>query len=176
MEQTLEANAMGARPSGAAPLERWALRAILVLTVVGMGVAGYLVKLHADIAGNPKRGLCTFTETISCDKVLASSYAKFGDIPVALIGLLGFALLFGMALWRVIGQDRTPRWLPLALMLTAGFGLAFELVMTWVEFFVIEAVCPYCLTALACIAASFVAAVCAWWLGRILPSMEVHHA
>jgi uncharacterized membrane protein len=61
-------------------------------------------------------------------------------------------------------------------MLTAGFGLAFELVMTWVEFFVIEAVCPYCLTALACIAASFVAAVCAWWLGRILPSMEVHHA
>ena len=175
MEQTLDPSAMGARAGGAAPLERWAVRAILVLTLGGMGVAGYLVKLHADIAGNPKRGLCTFTETISCDKVLASSYAKFGDIPVALIGLLGFALLFSMALWRVIGQDRTPNWLPLALMLTAGFGLAFELAMTWVEFFVIEAVCPYCLTALAFIAGTFLAAVAAWRGAATVNSGEVRN-
>jgi uncharacterized membrane protein len=107
---------------------------------------------------------------------LKSSYAKFGDILVALIGHLGFALLFGMALWRVIGQDRTPSWPPLALMLTAWFGLAFELVMTWVEFFVIETVCPYCLTALACITASCVAAVLAWRGSRTLSSVEVRHA
>jgi len=175
MEQTLEANAMGARARGAASHERWALRAVLVLTLAGVGVAGYLVKLHADITGNPRGGFCTFTDTISCDKVLASPYARIAGIPVALIGLLGFALLFSIALWRVIGQDRTPNWLPLALMLTAGFGLAFELAMTWVEFFVIEAVCPYCLTAVAFIAGTFLAAVAAWRGAATVNSGEVRN-
>jgi uncharacterized membrane protein len=49
-------------------------------------------------------------------------------------------------------------------MVVAGLGLLFELVMTWVEFFVIEAVCPYCLTALGLIGATFGASVVAWRL------------
>jgi uncharacterized membrane protein len=164
-----------ASAAGLSPSERWALRTVLILTLAGMGVAGYLVRLHAVIAGNPRRGVCTFTDTISCDVVLASPYAAFGPIPVALIGLLGFALLFGMALWRTLGQDRTPTWLPLALMLTAGFGLAFELVMTWVEFFVIKAVCPYCITALAFISGTFAASLWAWRAAGTAPSTEGPH-
>lgn len=148
--------------SGGRAAERLALWAALAFSLGGAGVAGYLVHLHGRIAGNPKRGLCTFTDTISCDAVLASPYAAFGPIPVALIGLLGFALLAGLAAWRLWGGARSPRWLPATLALVAGFGLAFELVMTWVEFFVIRAVCPYCLTALGLIAATFVAAVVAW--------------
>jgi uncharacterized membrane protein len=142
--------------------ERCALWAALVLSLGGAGVAGYLVYLHERIAGNPKRGLCTFTDTISCDVVLASPYAAFGPIPVALIGLLGFVVLAGLAAWRLWGGARSPHWLSAALTLVAGFGLLFELVMTWVEFFVIRAVCPYCLTALGLIAGTFVAATLAW--------------
>jgi len=145
--------------------ERWALRLAVALSLGGAGVAGYLVHLHGLIAGNPKRGLCTFTDTISCDAVLASPYAAFGPIPVALIGLLGFAVLAALACWRLLGGPQTPRWLPAALALVAGFGLLFELVMTWVEFFVIQAVCPYCLTALGFIAGTFVAATVAWRAG-----------
>ena len=156
--------------------ERIALWMVLLFTLGGGAVAGYLVWLHAKIAGNPRKGLCTFTGTISCDKVLASPYAEIAGIPLGVIGFVGFALLFGLAAWRLFGRHRSPRSLPAILTLTAGFGLAFEVVMTWVELFVIEAVCPYCLTALAFITASFIAAVCAWRLGRILPSMEVHHA
>jgi uncharacterized membrane protein len=142
--------------------ERWPLRLALAFSLGGATVAAYLVRLHAVIAGNPKRGVCTFTDTISCDVVLASPYAAFGPIPVALIGLLGFVVLAGLATWRLWGGARAPRWLLAALALVAGFGLLFELVMTWVEFFVIRAVCPYCLTALALIAGTFVAATMAW--------------
>ncbi|MCX5733079.1 MAG: vitamin K epoxide reductase family protein [candidate division NC10 bacterium] len=74
------------------------------------------------------------------------------------------------------GRPRTPRWIPATLAVLSGLGLTFELVMTRVEFFVIRAVCPYCLTALACIAASFVAAVIAWRGSRILSSVETRHA
>jgi uncharacterized membrane protein len=142
--------------------ERWPLRLALAFSLGGAAVAAYLVRLHAVIAGNPKRGVCTFTDTISCDVVLASPYAAIGPIPVALIGLLGFAILAALAAWRLWGGARSPRWLPSALALVAGFGLLFELVMTWVEFFVIRAVCPYCLTALALIAGTFAAAAWAW--------------
>ena len=156
--------------------ERWALRLALALSLGGVGVAAYLVTLHAAIAGNPKRGLCTFTDTISCDKVLASPYAAIGPIPVALLGLAGFALLFAMALWRLLGGPRTPRWLPATLAVVSGLGLAFELVMTWVEFFVIRAVCPYCLTALAFIAGTFAAAAWAWRAAAQAKTEEGRHA
>jgi uncharacterized membrane protein len=157
-------------------MERWALVGVLCCTAAGAGVAGYLVYLHGRIAGSPTRGLCTFTDTISCDKVLASPYAAIGPIPLALIGLAGFALLFAMALWRLLGGPRTPRWLPATMAVVSGLGLAFELVMTWVEFFVIRAVCPYCLTALAFIAGTFAAAAWAWRAAAQATTEEGLHA
>lgn len=162
-------------PSGLCAVERWAMVGVLVCTAAGAGVAGYLVSLHVRIAGSATRGLCTFTDTISCDKVLASPYAAFGPIPVALIGLAGFALLFGMAFWRLVGGARSPGWLPAALAAVAGLGLLFELVMTWVEFFVIRAVCPYCLTALALIAGTFAAAAVGWRAASRTVTQEDSH-
>lgn len=141
--------------------EAWALRAVLVCTAAGGVIAAYPLKLHAAIAGTATRGLCTSNDTLSCDKVLASAYAEIAGIPVALVGLLGFGLLFGLAAWRLRQGSGSPRWLPSALALAAGAGLLFELGMTWIEVFVIRALCPYCLTAFALLTASFVAAVLA---------------
>jgi uncharacterized membrane protein len=161
---------------GSSPTECWALRLALALSLGGAGVAGYLVHLHGRIAGNPKRGLCTFTDTISCDAVLASPYAAIGPIPVALVGLLGFAVLAALAAWGLRLGQHGPRWLPAVLALTAGFGLAFELVMTWIEVYVIEAVCPYCLTALGFITATFIASLVAWQAARRRATEEIRHA
>jgi uncharacterized membrane protein len=139
-------------------------------------VAAYLLALHAAIAGNPNGGLCTFTVTISCDKVLASPYAEIAGVPVALIGLGGFALLFGLAAWRLFWGERSPRWIPVVLVITAGVGLAFELGMTWLELFVIEAVYPYCLMALGLITTTFTAALVAWRASLREPRGGRHHA
>jgi uncharacterized membrane protein len=176
MDETIDLPVLRASGSVVTPTGQWALRLILAFTLAGCIVAGYLVTLHAAIAGNPKRGLCTFTDTVSCDKVLASPYAEIGGVPVALIGLGGFALLFGLAAWRLLAGEGSPRWLPAVLALTAGVGLAFELGMTWVEFFVIEAVCPYCLTALGLITATFTAALVAWRASLRGPGGGRYHA
>jgi uncharacterized membrane protein len=152
--------------SALSPREAWSLRLLSVTTLSGMAVAGYLLSLHARIAGDPARGLCTFTETISCDKVLASPYAEIGGVPVALIGLMGFAILCLLAAWRLWVPERSPRNLPAVLALGAGLGLCFELGMTWVEVFIIQALCPYCLTALGLIGSTFVAALWAWQAAR----------
>jgi uncharacterized membrane protein len=176
METTIDLPVLDSANDLMTSTERWALRLTLIFTLAGGIVAAYLVMLHAAIAGNPKRGLCTFTDTISCDKVLASPYAEVGGIPVALIGLGGFALLFSLAAWRLLSGERRPRWLPVILVITAGAGLAFELAMTWVEFFVIEAVCPYCLIALGLITATFTAALVAWRASLRGPVGGRHHA
>jgi uncharacterized membrane protein len=176
MESTIGSAARHSNRNVLAPRERGALWAIMAFSLGGGIVAGYLVKLHAAIAGNPKRALCTFTDTISCDKVLASPYAEIAGIPVALIGLLGFAGLSGLAAWRLLRGEYSPRQLPAILALVAGLGLLFELAMTWVEFFVIEAVCPYCITALGFITATFVASLVAWRAARHPQAKEVLHA
>jgi len=145
---------------------RTALWLVLVLSGVGMAVAYYLVTLHAAIAKNPHRGLCTLTDTISCDAVLASPYAEIAGLPVALIGVAGFAGLFGLAAICLFMPQWGPCKLRAALVLVAAVGLCFELAMTGVEVFIIQAVCPYCLTALALIGGTFLAALWAWRCGR----------
>ena len=141
---------------------RTALWLVLLLSGMGMAVAYYLVTLHAAIARNPHRGLCTFTDTISCDAVLASPYAEIAGVPVALIGVAGFAGLFGLAAVCLFIPQWGPCKMRAVLVLVAAVGLCFELVMTGVEVVIIQAVCPYCLTALGLIAGTFLAALWAW--------------
>ena len=142
--------------------ERRALTLAILLSGAGAGVAAYLLRLHVAIAGNPRRGLCTFTAALSCDAVLASPYAEIAGLPVALLGLVGFAVLCGLAAWRLWMPVRSPRLIPAVLTVAAGVGLCFELGMTWIEAFVIQALCPYCLTALGLISGTFLAALWAW--------------
>jgi len=149
--------------------ERRALTLTLLLSGAGVGIASYLLTLHAVIAGNPHRGLCTFNDTLSCDAVLASPYAEIAGLPVALLGLVGFAFLLGVAAWRLWIPEQSPRMLPALLALAAGLGLGFELGMTWIEVFVIQALCPYCLMALGLIAGTFLAALWAWRVASCRP-------
>lgn len=142
----------------------------MLLSGAGMAVAHYLVTLHTAIAKNPHRGLCTFTDTISCDAVLASPYAEIAGVPVALIGVAGFAALFCLATVCLFVPQWGPCRMRATLVLVAAVGLFFELVMTGVELFIIQAVCPYCLTALGLIAGTFLAAFWAWRSGRFAPA------
>jgi uncharacterized membrane protein len=81
-----------------------------------------------------------------CDKVQASEYAKLFGIPVAAFGLIGFLTLLGLS---VIGMFKT-RVLNLriqTLIVTiSSFGLIAYIPLTYLELFVIHAVCFWCVT------------------------------
>ena len=146
--------------------QRTAFWLVLLWSGIGMALAYYLFTLHVAIAKNPRRGLCTFTDTISCDAVLASPYAEIAGVPVALIGVAGFAVLFSLAAACLLIPQWGPCRMRAILVLVAAVGLCFELAMTGVEVFLIQAVCPYCLTAFGLITGTFVAALWAWRSGR----------
>jgi uncharacterized membrane protein len=105
---------------------------LIVLTVIGLGVASYLTYVH--YAGI--KPVCTAGG--SCAKVQTSVYSKLAGVPVALIGLIGYVAILGSLLVR---ESETSRLATMGLTLV-GFG--FSAYLTYRELFTIHAVCEWC--------------------------------
>lgn len=129
----------------------------LVLTAiaaVGLAVASYLLVVRVlgeAPACGPVKG---------CETVAASEYATVGGVPVALFGVVFSAILVGacLAWWRL--ADRR------ALYLAYGLGLAGIIVvvyLTYLELFVIEAICVWCVSYAVTIVGGWLAATVAAW-------------
>ena len=112
--------------------ERRLRRAIAALALAGLAVAGYLTYVH--YAG--VEPVCAGGGG-GCERVQSSSYAELGGVPVALLGVIGYAVI--LASLAVPGDPG--RFLG-ALLALAGFG--FSAYLTWVELVEIEAVCQWC--------------------------------
>jgi uncharacterized membrane protein len=104
----------------------------LALAVIGMGVAGYLTwTFYADA-----QAVCV-GGAASCARVQASDYAELAGVPVALIGVAGYAALAGAFALPGLRAALAAAFLSLA-------GLGFSAYLTYVELFVIEAICQWC--------------------------------
>jgi len=106
--------------------------AILVLSVLGAGIAAYLTAAH--LADAPL--LCA---TGGCETVQRSRYAELAGMPVASLGLAGYVAIAATAaargeLWRAAG-----------FVLALG-GLAFAGYLVWVQVGVLDAICQWCLS------------------------------
>ena len=123
----------------------WADRAslvALVLVLLGIGVAGYLTYVHYE-------GIEPVCTTGGCERVQASTYSEIGGIPVALLGLIGYVVI--LASLFVPGD--IGRALTFMLTLT---GFAFSIYLTYLELFVIDAICQWCVGSAVVMTALFV--------------------
>ena len=112
-----------------------------LLAVVGMVLSAVSLKNHYS---GVKTEYCDLSENFNCDLVNRSVYSRVGPVPVAAIGLVGYAVLFALSRMR-----RRAAW---ALMLVAAIpGLAFSLYLTYVEAYVLGVWCVLCLGSLAMI-------------------------
>ncbi len=108
---------------------------LLVLTVIGVGLATYLTVIH--YAGiKPLCGRSGGT----CEKVQTSQYSELVGVPVALIGLLGYIAILGTLL---VPEDERSRFATAALTL-GGFG--FSAYLTYREVFSLKEICEYCVS------------------------------
>jgi uncharacterized membrane protein len=112
------------------------------LAAVGFAVAAYLA--ITKLAG----GSALFCRGVGgCEVVQASRYAMFLGLPTAAWGAGLYAAIGGLAL---SGLDAR-RWLTAFLLAVAG--VAFSAYLTYLELFVIGAVCWYCVVSAATAAA-----------------------
>lgn len=111
--------------------------AALVLSVLGIGVAGYLTWVHyahlepVCVGGGG-----------GCAKVQASDQSELAGIPVALLGLLAYVVL-------LVTNALRGELARMAAALTALTGAGFSVYLTIESVTVIEATCQWCLVSLA---------------------------
>jgi uncharacterized membrane protein len=105
--------------------------AIALLALAGAAVAAYLV--YARYTGT--RLACT---TGGCETVQHSKYAKAAGIPVAVLGLAAYLLVFVTSLSARLGAAATGAAFVLA-------GLAFGVYLIVIQVAVIDAICQWCL-------------------------------
>lgn len=120
---------------------------IAILSFAGVVVSAYALWQHYAPLGS---AFCSLGETFSCDLVNKSTFSEAFGIPVAGIGIVGYVALFALALGIVLDPQSAPRLLPWILAASFG-GLLFSLYLTYVELFIIGAVCILCVTSQALI-------------------------
>lgn len=122
------------------PLPGWADWLIPVIIAFGIGVAGYLSYVETQEVA----AVCG--PVGDCNAVQNSPYATlFGILPVGVLGLLGYLGL--LAAW--LAQKYVPRLqktAAMAFLYMALFAVVFSLYLTYLEPFVIKAVCMWCIT------------------------------
>ncbi len=135
-------------------------RLLFILSVLGAFVAGYLWFLHSthgDIPCGVSRG---------CEMVAASKYARFpeGDgFWVAGWGTLGYIGFATLSFLRTLRTSSTGDHALLALIvLGAVAGTLFSLRLTYLELYVIHAICKWCVMSQVIIFAVAAVSVSEW--------------
>lgn len=102
-------------------------KAIAALAVLGLAISAYLTWVHYA-------GIEPVCSGISdCERVQSSTYAELVGIPVAVIGVVGYATILASLGTRV---EVTA--------LLSYLAVAFSGYLTWAELFRIEAICQWC--------------------------------
>ena len=122
---------------------------VALLSLIGIFVAAYLYLYKIGKIGSVMCG------TGGCETVQLSRWSSFLGVDVALIGLVGYAGLFALALVSLqprLAHDHRPARL---LAVLSGIGALFAAYLTWLELFVIHAICRWCVASAVIITAIF---------------------
>ena len=128
-------------------------QAIVLLALVGLLVATYLWLYKIGVLGELKCG------TGSCEYVQTSPFAVLLGVPVAFYGVAGYAALFATGLVGLQPRFAGDRRLTVLLAALATVGFGFTLYLTYVELFVLHAICRWCVASAVIMTAIWVAAV-----------------
>jgi uncharacterized membrane protein len=119
---------------------RWAEPVFLLLCLAGLGVAGYLAYVETQWVD----ALCG--PVGDCNAVQSSPYARlFGFLPLGVLGMIGYLAILAGWLYPRLRRDRWALYAPLVVLGMTVFGVLFSLYLTYLELFVIRAVCMWCL-------------------------------
>ena len=121
-------------------MEKLINRGLIALSIIGLLVAVYMTiyKLTDNNA------MCLGSG--DCSVVNASRYAEVNGVPVAVIGILGYAAILGVLYlenraWGFLHENGALLTFGLALT-----GFIFTLWLIYVETVLIKALCPFCIT------------------------------
>lgn len=119
-------------------MKRLAVWAILIFAFCGLANSAYLTQSEQN--GTPL--LCNIENLNGCNIVAQSPYSHFLGISLAEYGLFFYAIVFFIAAAELLLVDQLLRRVLQGL---AAFGFLASIYFTFLQVFVIKALCVYCL-------------------------------
>jgi uncharacterized membrane protein len=120
------------------------MRNLRIIAIVTAGI-GLLVSVYLSWVKITNQDVLCFKGMDDCNIVNTSSFSVWRGIPVAFLGVLGYLII--LIILQILPNPKIQTsGIILALFSIAAFGTLYSLYLTYVELFVIHAVCPWCLT------------------------------
>ena len=126
---------------------------VATLALAGIFVSLYLTLYKIGIIGELS---CSIG---SCETVNTSKWSRFLGLPVAAWGLLFYLDVFAIALLSTFPRFENERALSIVLVAEAAVGVLFSAWLTYLELFVIHAICIWCVTSAVIVAAILVVSI-----------------
>jgi uncharacterized membrane protein len=111
---------------------------IAVLSLLGLFIAIYMYLYKIGAIGALACG------SGGCETVQLSPQARFLGVEVALIGVIGYATIFAVAMAGLQPRFSAAAWPGRLLFLLSAGAVLFTAYLTWLELFVIHAICRWC--------------------------------
>jgi uncharacterized membrane protein len=133
-------------------LDKWLYRISIALVAIGLAVSVYMTVYKYT----ENSAMCLGSG--DCSVVNASRYSEFYGIPVAVIGIGGYAaLLAALAL-----EARNAFFKQNGTLLVFGMSLTaflFTIYLVYLEIWILKAFCPFCITSQVAMTAMFVLSI-----------------
>lgn len=130
---------------------------LLGFAALGLAASAASTYVHYRLLTEPAySSVCDISSTVSCTDAYLSRYGSFWGVPVAIGGIVFFALVVVLA---AIGGRRTSSRrenVPAYIFATSTIALAFVLYLAWASFFQLKAVCLLCVTTYVAVVAVFI--------------------
>ena len=127
-----------------------------LIALVGLFVALYLTLYKVGIIGTLACG------TGSCETVQLSRWSTFLGLPVAAWGTAYYVAVFALALAGIQDRWEDSLRLSLTMLVVTGWGVVFSAWLTYLELFVIHAICRWCVVSAALAVVLFALALQDW--------------
>jgi uncharacterized membrane protein len=124
-----------------------------LLSLTGFFVSAYLYLYKIGRIGTLACG------TGGCETVQQSPWSRFAGLEVSLIGMAGYAGLLLLSLAALRSDQAEKRWPSSLLLGLAAGGVAFTAYLTYLELFVIHAICRWCVGSALIILSIFILAL-----------------
>lgn len=131
---------------------KWRMGAA-ALSLIGVFLAAYLYLYKVGRIGSVMCG------TGGCETVQFSAWSRFLGIEVSLIGLAGYLGLLVLSLATLQGPLVGRAWPVRLLAVLSGIGVVFAAYLTYLELFVIHAICRWCVASAVIISGIFACAL-----------------
>jgi uncharacterized membrane protein/protein-disulfide isomerase len=138
-------------------MTRTTRRLLLAFALLGLAASSMSSLVHYRLLTEPGyTSFCDVNGTVSCTQAYLSRFGSFWGVPVALGGVLFFALVFVLAAFggrlNAPSRDNVPGYV----FTLSTLGLAVVLYLAWASFFVLKAFCVLCATTYVAVIALFI--------------------